>query len=188
MTFLQHLKNERIGYVSAIIAAILFGSVSTITKPVLSDLNALSVSSLTYIIAGLCLTPFLKFSSNSNNAATLESTNPFNKRKWTNNRKSYFLLLLTSICGAVIAPSLFFYGLSNTSASDSSILINGGEVLFSILLAIVFFHEKLIKREIVAITLVLVGIVILTTKMQFSSNSFVELNIWNILIVGSTLF
>src|SRR5215216_472347 len=188
MTFLQQLKNERIGYVCAIIAAILFGSVSTLTKPVLEDLNALSVSSITYIIAGLSLIPFLKFSSNSNNS-TLQSTNPSKERKWTNNNKSYFFLLITSLCGAVIAPSLFFYGLSNSSASDSSILING-EVLFSILLAIVFFNEKLIKREIVAIVFVLVGIVILTTKMQFlsSSNSFVELNIWNILIVGSTLF
>jgi drug/metabolite transporter (DMT)-like permease len=192
MTFLQQLKNKHIGYVSAIIAAILFGSVSTITKPVLEDLNALSVSSLTYIIAGLSLIPFVKFSvvnSNSNSNNTSETTNnTSNKRKWTNNKKSYFLLLLTSLCGAVIAPTLFFYGLSNTSASDSSILING-EVLFSILLAIVFFNEKLIQREILAITLVLVGIVILTTKMQFSSsNSFVELNIGNILIVGSTLF
>src|SRR5215213_9316706 len=185
MTFLQQLKNERIGYVCAIIAAILFGSVSTLTKPVLEDLNALSVSSITYIIAGLSLIPFLKFSSNSNNS-TLQSTNPSNKRKWTNNNKSYFFLLITSLCGAVIAPSLFFYGLSNSSASDSSILING-EVLFSILLAIVFFHEKLIKREIISIILVLAGIVILTTNMQ-TSNSFLELNIGNIMIVGSTLF
>jgi drug/metabolite transporter (DMT)-like permease len=195
MTFLQLLKNKHIGYVSAIIAAMLFGSVSTITKPILEDLNALSVSSLTYIIAGLSLIPFLKFSftnSNSNSNITLETTNNTSskKRKWTdNNRKSYFLLLLTSLCGAVIAPTLFFYGLSNTSASDSSILING-EVLFSILLAVVFFNEKLIKREIIALILVLVGIVILTTNMQFlsSSNSFVEFNIGNILIVGSTLF
>src|SRR5215211_6810707 len=181
MTFLQLLKNVHIGYLSAIIAAILFGSVSTITKPVLVDLNPLSISSLTYIIAGLSLIPFVKFSftnsnSNTNNDTSKTTNNTLNKkRKWTdNNRKNYFLLLLTSLCGAVIAPSLFFYGLSNSSASDSSILING-EVLFSILLAIVF---------------VLVGIVILTTKMQFlsSSNSFVELNIWNILIVGSTLF
>jgi len=202
MTFLQRLKNERIGYVSAIIAAMLFGSISTITKPVLEDLNALSVSSLTYIIAGLSLIPFLKFSftnsnsnSNSNSNDTLENTNNTSnkKRKWTdNNRKSYFLLLLTSLCGAVIAPTLFFYGLSNTSASDSSILING-EVLFSILLAVVFFNEKLIKHEIIALILVLVGIVILTTNMQqflssSVSNSFVEFNIGNILIVGSTLF
>ena len=63
MTFLQLLKNKHIGYVSAIIAAILFGSVSTITKPILEDLNALSVSSLTYIIAGLSLIPFMKFSA-----------------------------------------------------------------------------------------------------------------------------
>jgi drug/metabolite transporter (DMT)-like permease len=200
MSLIQRLKNEHIGYASAIIAAILFGSVSTITKPVLEDLNAFSVSSLTYIIAGLSLVPFLKFSftnSNSNNN-TLEPDNSTSnkKRNWTDNnnkKKNYFLLLLTSLCGAVIAPTLFFSGLSNTSASDSSILING-EVLFSILLAIVFFNEKLIRREIVALVLVLVGIVILTTNMQFLSSSsstsyhFIELNIGNILIVGSTLF
>ena len=196
MSLLQRLKNKHIGYLSAIIAAILFGSVSTITKPVLEDLNAFSVSSLTYIIAGLSLVPFLKFSStnsnsnpNSNNN-TIESTeNTLNNViKWTNknNKKNYSLLLFTSLCGAVIAPILFFYGLSNTSASDSSILING-EILFSILLAIVFFNEKLIKREIIAVILVLFGIVILTTNMQFS-NSFLELNIGNILIVGATLF
>ena len=205
MSLLQKLNNQHIGYVSAIIAAILFGSVSTITKPVLEDLNAFSVSSLTYIIAGLTIVPFLKFSftntspttnphSNNNNSNTLDSTdNTFNKeRKWTNNnRKNYFLLLLTSLCGAVIAPILFFYGLSITSASDSSILING-EILFSILLAIVFFNEKLIRREILALILVLAGIVILTTNMQFlslsSSNSFLQFNIGNILIVGATLF
>ena len=196
MSLLQRLKNKHIGYLSAIIAAILFGSVSTITKPVLEDLNAFSVSSLTYIIAGLSLVPFLKFSStnsnsnpNSNNN-TIESTeNTLNNViKWTNknNKKNYSLLLFTSLCGAVIAPILFFYGLSNTSASDSSILING-EILFSILLAIVFFNEKLIKREIIAVILVLFGIVIITTNMQFS-NSFLELNIGNILIVSATLF
>jgi drug/metabolite transporter (DMT)-like permease len=178
---IRHIKKESIGYVSAIIAAILFGSVSTITKPVLEDQNALSISSLLYIIAGLSLLPLMTLSSfNSDNIITREYSS--NKKC---NRK-YFLLLVTSICGAVIAPSLFFFGLSNTSASDSSILING-EVLFSILLAIIFFSEKLIKREIISIILVLAGIVILTTNMQ-TSNSFLELNIGNIMIVGSTLF
>jgi drug/metabolite transporter (DMT)-like permease len=178
---IPHIKKESIGYVSAIIAAILFGSVSTITKPVLEDQNALSISSVLYIIAGLSLLPLLTLSSfNSDNIITREYSS--NKKC---NRK-YFLLLVTSICGAVIAPSLFFFGLSNTSASDSSILING-EVLFSILLAIIFFSEKLIKREIISIILVLAGIVILTTNMQ-TSNSFLELNIGNTMIVGSTLF
>ena len=195
MSLLQRLKNKHIGYLSAIIAAILFGSVSTITKPVLEDLNAFSVSFLTYIIAGLSLVPFLKFSSTNSNNNTIESTENTlsNEIKWTNknNKKNYSLLLLTSLCGAVIAPILFFYGLSNTSASDSSILING-EILFSILLAIVFFNEKLIRREIVALILVLAGIIILTTNMEFlslsSSNSFIQFNIANILIVGATIF
>src|SRR5215207_4895372 len=158
---IPHIKKESIGYVSAIIAAILFGSVSTITKPVLEDQNALSISSLLYIIAGLSLLPLMTLSSfNSDNIITREYSS--NKKC---NRK-YFLLFVTSICGAVIAPSLFFFGLSNTSASDSSILING---------------------EVLSIILVLAGIVIVTTNMQ-TSNSFLELNIGNIMIVGSTLF
>jgi drug/metabolite transporter (DMT)-like permease len=183
--------------VSAIIAAILFGSVSTVTKPVLENLNAFSVSSITYLIAGISLVPFLKFSftnSNPNNYNTLDHTNEDSNTKRevpnNNNKKNYLLLLLTSFSGAVIAPTLFFYGLSETSASDSSILING-EILFSILLAIVFFNEKLIRREIAALILVLVGILILATNMQFlssSSYSFLSFNIGNILIVGSTLF
>ena len=178
---LENIKKESIGYFSAILAAILFGSVSTITKPVLEDQNALSISSLLYIIAGLSLMPFLKLPSiNSDNLLFIKSISNKNR-----NRK-YFLLLVTSICGAVIAPSLFFFGLSNTSASDSSILVSG-EILFSILLATIFFNEKIIKREIIAVILVLFGIVILTTNIQFS-NSFLELNIGNILIVGATLF
>ena len=179
---LQNIKKESIGYLSAIIAAILFGSVSTITKPVLEDQNALSISSLLYIIAGLSLMPFSKLLSINSDNDLIFIKSISNKNR---NRK-YFLLLVTSICGAVIAPSLFFFGLSNTSASDSSILVSG-EVLFSILLATIFFNEKIIKREIIAVILVLFGIVILTTNMQFS-NSFLELNIGNILIVGATLF
>ncbi len=61
-----------------------------------------------------------------------------------NRNRKYFLLLVTSICGAVIAPSLFFFGLSNTSASDSSILVSG-EVLFSILLANTYLTIELYK-------------------------------------------
>ncbi|HET7643780.1 MAG TPA: DMT family transporter [Nitrososphaeraceae archaeon] len=201
MSLLQKFKKQNIGYVSAIISAILFSSVSTITKPVLEDLNAFSISSLIYIIAGLSLVPFLTLSCtntspttnlNSNNK-TLESDSTLSKeRKSTNkNRKNYSLLLLTSLCGAVIAPTLFFYGLSSTSASDASILING-EILFSILLAIVFFNEKLIRCEILALILVILGILILTTNTQFlsssSTNSFLQLNNGNLLIVGATLF
>jgi drug/metabolite transporter (DMT)-like permease len=194
MSLLQRLKNKHIGYVSAIIAAMLFGSVSTITKPVLDDLNAFSVSSLTYLIAGLSLVPFLKFSfTNPNpNNNILDDTNDNsnkNKKLPNKNKKIYFLLLLTSFSGAVIAPTLFFYGLSNTSASDSSILING-EILFSVILALVFFNEKIIRREIAALILVLAGIIILATNMQFLSSSytFLSFNIGNMLIVGSTLF
>jgi uncharacterized membrane protein YkgB len=98
MSLLQRLKNEHLGYLSAIIAAILFGSVSTITKPVLEDLNAFSVSSITYLIAGLSLVPFLKFSfTNSNSNNTLDHTNANsnkNRELQNNKNKNYFFYYL----------------------------------------------------------------------------------------------
>lgn len=79
---LQNIKKESIGYFSAVIAAILFGSVSTITKPVLEDQNALSISSLLYIIAGLSLMPFLKLPSiNSDNIIFIKSISNKNRNR-----------------------------------------------------------------------------------------------------------
>ncbi|MEP6576853.1 MAG: hypothetical protein ABJB85_10530 [Nitrososphaerota archaeon] len=46
-----------IGYGSAILAAGLFGSVSTLAKPVLSTVNPIVLSSLVYLIAGFTFTP-----------------------------------------------------------------------------------------------------------------------------------
>jgi hypothetical protein len=57
-------------------------------------------------------------------------------------RKDYLLLLITSIFGAAIAPTMFFFGLKLTTAIDGSLLSNG-EVIFSILLALTVFGEKL---------------------------------------------
>src|SRR5438094_9807640 len=54
---------------------------------------------------------------------------------------SYYLALIitTSIIGATIAPAMFFFGLGQTTASDTSLLSNG-ETVFSIIFAILFFN------------------------------------------------
>jgi drug/metabolite transporter (DMT)-like permease len=49
-----------LGYFSAIISALLFGSVSTIAKPILYDINPLLLSFLVYLISGLILTPIAR--------------------------------------------------------------------------------------------------------------------------------
>ena len=122
-----NLLNDKplmIGYLSAFIAALLFGSVSTIAKPILSNISPLLLSSLVYLISGLALTPVAQ------------------RIKYSYRRNDYLLLITASISGAVIAPAMFFFGLKQTTAIDSSILSNG-EIIFSILLAMAFFKEKL---------------------------------------------
>ena len=42
-----------IGYISAIIAALLFGCVSTVAKPIVSAVSPLMLASLVYLISGL---------------------------------------------------------------------------------------------------------------------------------------
>jgi drug/metabolite transporter (DMT)-like permease len=165
---LQKGKPLVIGYISAIMAALLFGSVSTIAKPILSNMSPLLLSSLVYIICGLALTPVAQ------------------RIKHSIRMKEYIFLVITSISGAVIAPIMFFFGLKQTTAIDSSLLSNG-EIIFSIFLAITIFKEKLDRIGYIAITLVLVGIVIVTTNLQFDS-SLLKINEGNLLIIGATLF
>jgi drug/metabolite transporter (DMT)-like permease len=166
-----NLLNDKplmIGYLSAIIAALLFGSVSTIAKPILSNISPLLLSSLVYLISGLALTPVAQ------------------RIKYSFRRNDYLLLITASISGAVIAPAMFFFGLKQTTAIDSSILSNG-EIIFSILLAMAFFKEKLNRIGYVAMALVLIGLVIVTTNLQFDS-SLQKINTGNLLIIGATLF
>jgi drug/metabolite transporter (DMT)-like permease len=157
-----------IGYISAIIAALLFGSVSTVAKPIVSSVNPLLLSCLVYSISCVAITPVVK------------------RVKYSISRKDYLLLIITSISGAVIAPAMFFFGLKLTTAIDSSLLSNG-EVIFSILLALTIFGEKLNRIGYIAIALVLVGVIIVTTNLQFDS-SLLKINAGNLLIIGATLF
>jgi drug/metabolite transporter (DMT)-like permease len=162
------IRPVMVGYVSATISALLFGSVSTIAKPILYDINPLLLSSLVYLISGLTLTPIAR-----------NLGQHFKK-------KDYLLLIITAISGAVIAPAMFFFGLKQSSASNSSVLING-EIIFSILLAILFFKEKLNPVGFASVALVLIGVMIITTNLDFN-NLQLKADDGNLLIVGATFF
>ena len=57
MSLAQKYGSERLGYLFAILAAIMFGSVSTLAKPLVSTVNPLLLSSMIYLIAAVTLTP-----------------------------------------------------------------------------------------------------------------------------------
>ncbi|QLH09174.1 DMT family transporter [Candidatus Nitrosotenuis sp. DW1] len=169
MGLTQKYGCERFGYIFAILAAIMFGSVSTMAKPLVSTVNPLLLSSMIYLIAAATLTPLAQ------------------KQSFPASKKNYLLILAISLCGATIAPSLFFVGLTHASASDAALIANG-EVFFSVLLAIAFFKERLGKIGYVATALILAGMIIVTTDLNFSDFTLEQLHYQDMLLILSMLF
>ncbi|TRZ70545.1 MAG: EamA family transporter [Nitrosopumilaceae archaeon] len=169
MNLTQKYGSQRLGYLFAILAAVMFGSVSVLAKPLVSTVNPLLLSSLIYLIAAATLTPIAQ------------------KQSFQNTKKNYLLIFAISICGAVIAPALFFIGLTHASASDAALIANG-EVFFSILLAMIFFKERLGKIGYVATALILVGMLIVTTDLNFSDFTLQQIHYQDILLILSMLF
>lgn len=169
-----------IGFTAAIIAAALFGSVSTIAKPVLATVDSFLLSSLVYLISAMFFSVIIVLTNNTASAAasSLQNYASFSKRR------HYVLVVTTSIIGAAIAPAMFFFGLRQTTASDTSLLANG-ETIFSIIMAILFFKEKLKPLGYMAVLMVLAGLVVVTTNLQFHSSLF-EINSGNMLVLGAT--
>src|SRR5436309_6312517 len=145
------LKNKTliIGYGSAIFASALFGAVPTMAKPIVSNVNVLLLSSLVYLIAALAFTPIAQ------------------RSKISFAGKDYWILITVAICGATIAPLLYFLGLNQSKASDTSLLSNA-EIAFTVLLALIFFKESLRRVGFVAVGIVLFGVVIISTNLQLS--------------------
>ena len=166
--FMSYSRKIIFGYSSAILAAALFGSVSAIAKPVLSSVTPILLSSLVYLVAGATFTPFA-----------------YRSLKKNNDRKYYGLVIITGIIGAAIAPALFFQGLKETTAGDTSLLANG-ETVFSILFALLFFGERLNSKVYGAMILILIGVFIVTTNLRFD-NAVLNFNTGNILIITATV-
>lgn len=157
-------KAEIIGYISALLAAVSFGAVPTIAKPIISDINVLLLSSIAYLIAALMFTPI---------ARTRTSLV----------RRDYIILGTISVCGAAVAPYLYFLGLHQSSAADTSLLSNV-EIMFTVLFAVFFFKERLNKVGALAVALVVTGVIVITTNLQFSS-VLSHLNAGHFFILGS---
>jgi len=158
-------KSTIIGYTSALLAAILFGSVPAIAKPVISNINVLLLSSIAYLIAAITFTPIAR------------------KTKTVLAKKDYIILVAISICGAAAAPYLYFLGLQQSSAADTSLLSNV-EIMFTVLFGLLFFKERLRPVGFISVALVLSGVVIITTNLQFSG-SLLHLNAGHFFILGS---
>lgn len=156
------------GYLSVLVSAALFGSVFTVAKVPLQTVDPLALAAAIYVISGLSLIPFARFSF-----------------RLKSRRELRYMVTLTAF-GGIAAPMFLLYGLQATSASDASILTNS-EVLFTIILSSLFFGERPKGRlGMAAVGIVIVGLFMATTNMQVS-NAILQFNAGNVMILASML-
>ncbi|HSF28064.1 MAG TPA: DMT family transporter [Nitrosopumilaceae archaeon] len=138
--------SPRWGYAFVIASAALAGLIHSVSKPILEysnvntvEINPLTFAAIIFIINGAFFTPIRKNG---------ESVKKIGK-------KNYFLLGIIGII-EVLAISTYFFGLKESTAVNASILTNG-EIIFSILIALVVFREKLGKKEIPHFSMIIIG-------------------------------
>lgn len=157
------------GYIYAIIASALYGSISTIAKPTVEVMNPLFLACVVSIIGAVIFAPSQI------------------KSKTKLNQKEILLVTLVAICGAVLAPSLYFFGLESTRASDATVLSNS-EIVFTVILATLFFKERLGRKGKLAMVLIFFGVFTLSTNFDVANLQINFQNFGNWLILATMFF
>lgn len=171
------------GYVSAVASALLFGTSSTLNKIALEDVHPTVIAGMIYFIGGVFLFG-IHFSPLSKKILALFES-PEIELKIT--AKDFRILAFVILCGSVVAPLLLLNGLNQTTAVNTSLLLNA-ESLFTASIAFVFLSERGVKKEYLGITLLLIGVVFVTTNGEFQKLTITENIAGNLLIVGACLF
>lgn len=148
-----------LGYVVVIIAAtlealrqILSKALFVPTDQITTELNPVTISFFIFIINGIFFSPLARKSGSIRKI-----------------KKNDLLLLLLIGIAESSALITYFFGLRDSTAINASVL-NNGEIMFSILLALVIFREKLQKTERIPFSLIIIGMVALPIGYDFYTN------------------
>lgn len=171
------------GYVSAVASAVLFGISSTLNKIVLQNVHPTVVAGMIYFIGGVFLFGIHASPLCKRILALFET--PESETRIAS--RDFGILAFVILCGSIIAPLLLLNGLSETTAINTSLLLNA-ESLFTVLIAVAFLKERGTRREYLSILMLLIGVVFVTTNGEFQRLSLTENILGNLLIIGACLF
>ncbi len=177
------ISDVKWGYLSVIIATVLYGIWNPLNKILLQDLDPLALSALIYCIAGIFLFT-VRFSGINNRLMGMMDSNEEAETFFST--KDYLLILITAVSGSVIAPVIYFNGLNDITAVNASLLMNV-EVLFIITFGIIFLRENFKKKEIIGVIFIIIGTVLIATNGSTAGISFSE-SVGSFLIIISTFF
>ena len=172
------------GYVGATTAAILFGISATLNKIVLSNVHPLIVAGLIYLIAGIVLFA-VRYSPLNRKILLLLETPTITEK--TISKRDYQILAFVIICGSIIAPFLFMFGLNETTAVNTSLLLNT-EALFTVVIALIFLKERATRKDYVGVVVIIIGAILVTTSGEFQKVDLTKGFFGSILVVGACLF
>ncbi|MBN1802530.1 MAG: DMT family transporter [Candidatus Lokiarchaeota archaeon] len=127
-----------IGYYLAFVAAFLYGLSTPLNKLLLSSISPLVLSGWSYLFSGIILLPGFK-------SIKVESSLM---------RQDLPKLFLIVFFGSFLGPLFYLFGLNRASAFQASLFQNS-EAVFTILIAIFVFHEKISIKNAVGMALIL---------------------------------
>jgi drug/metabolite transporter (DMT)-like permease len=140
------------GYVYGSLAAIVYGFSIPINKALLNEIKPLVLSGWFYLFSGLSLIwSFLK---------------PLTAEKEPIKRKDIKIILLIIISGSILAPFLIFFGLSIVPAYQASLFLNF-EVIFTIVIALIIFREKISRQVALGISIVVTILMLWSINFEF---------------------
>ena len=172
------------GYVGATASAVLFGVSSTMNKVALENVNPLIVAGMIYVVGGVLLLG-IHLSPLHKKILSLFETPTETETKIS--KKDYRTLVFVILCGSIIAPLMLLYGLNETTAINTSLILNT-ESLFTVLIAFAFLKERGAKKDYFGILLLLIGVAFITTNGEFQRLTLTTEVTGNLLIIGACLF
>lgn len=139
------LKNKSTVFIAityAIIAALFYGLSAPLSKLLLNELSPYTMSSLLYFGAGFGMLMVV----------LSQKTKPKEVMQIFKQKDVKFIALMILL--DILAPILLMFGLLSTNASTAS-LLNNFEIVFTGLIAMVFFKEHIGKKMWIAITIII---------------------------------
>lgn len=128
---------------AALVAALLFGASTPFAKQLVGDMSPVLLAGLLYLGSGVGLWGFRLIKARRFDVPHLS-------------RSEWLWLLGAIVTGGILGPVLLMVGLSHTSASQASLLLNLEAVLTAVL-AWVVFHENADRRIVIGMFLIVGG-------------------------------
>ncbi len=152
------------GYLAAGLSAIIYSISYALNKLLLIDIEPLLLAGILYLASGLYLLILRLFPARL--TRPLYNFLGLERAKFPSlKRKSLPALLATVFLGAFMAPISFYYGLALSKALLAS-LTAVLEIVFTSLIAYLFFKEKFRAGEIAGIALVALGVAYATASLE----------------------